>query len=115
MKQNRNVEITGEVKTLRYMRIQAGLSMRQAGRLLGITDTAISHLENGKMKLPLARIEQMVVAYGETMDNFFRTSRAKTLPCTTREECERLLRRIPIAKLRLAYEALKNLTILTPE
>ena len=48
----RKVEITNEVKALRYMRIQAGLSLRQAARLLSVTDTAISHMENGKMRLP---------------------------------------------------------------
>ncbi len=108
---NRTVEITTEVKTLRYLRIQAGLSLRQASRLLGITDTAISHIENGKMKLPSARIEQMVASYGATMSDFFRISKAKVMPVEYREECESLLRRVPNQELEAVFSFLKNIAV----
>ena len=107
----RTVEITAEVKTLRYLRIQAGLSLRQAGRLLGVTDTSISHIENGKMKLPYARIEQMVEAYGATMNDFFRLSRAKALPVDYREECESLLKRVPTRDLEAVVMFLKKMAV----
>ena len=56
----KSVPITQEVRVLRYMRIQAGLSLKTAARKIQMTDGAISHIENGKMHLPLERIEPMV-------------------------------------------------------
>jgi transcriptional regulator with XRE-family HTH domain len=91
--------------------MKAGLSLRQAGRLLGVTDTSISHMENGKMKLPYARIEQMVAAYGQTMNEFFRLSRAKVLPVNYREECESLLKRVPTQDLETVVSFLRKIAV----
>ena len=102
-------EITNEVRVLKYMRIQAGLSLRKAGLLLRITDGAIGHLENGRMLLPAGRIEQMVTAYGFTMNEFFTLSRSKKIPDNRREECLQVLKVIPNSKLEDAFTYLNSL------
>lgn len=55
---------------LRRMRESAELTMRQVGAMIGVSHVAISQFENGKLQLPAYRIEQLVTAYGLTMDDF---------------------------------------------
>ena len=105
----KSVPITQEVRVLRYMRIQAGLSLKAAARKLAMTDGAISHIENGKMHLPLERIEPMIVAYGHSMTDFLKLSRMKSLPAHRREECEKLLKTVSNARLDEVFVYLKSL------
>jgi transcriptional regulator with XRE-family HTH domain len=102
-------EITNEVKVLRYMRLQAGLSLKKAGRLIGVTDGAIGHLENGRMDLPLKRVEQMVQVYGFSMTDFLKMSRSKNIPVCRLTECQNLIKCLPNSSLELAYQYLKSL------
>src|SRR3989338_3183789 len=55
---------------LRRMRESAGLTMRQVGAVVGISHVAISQFENRKLDLPEYRIEQLVKAYGLTLEDF---------------------------------------------
>lgn len=55
---------------LRRMRESAELTMRQVGGMIGVSHVTISQFENGKLELPAYRIEQLVNAYGLTMDDF---------------------------------------------
>ena len=55
---------------LRRMRESAGLTMRQVGAVVGISHVAISQFENRKLDLPEYRIEQLVKAYGLTVEDF---------------------------------------------
>jgi len=109
MKKTRTVPVTDEVRVLKFMRIQASLSLKKAAKLLNMTDGAISHIENGKMSLPLERIDQMVTAYGFSMNDFFKLSRAKKLPNNRREECERLLKTAPLNRMDEVFQFLKSL------
>ncbi len=101
--------VSDEVRVLKYMRLEKGLSLRTAGRLLNITDGAISHIENGKMRLPAVRIEQMVEVYGFTMSEFLILSRTKKVPNNRLEECQRILTTIPKSRLTEVYEFLKSI------
>ncbi len=109
MSKERCVPVTDEVRVLKFMRIQAGLSLRKAVRHFGMTDGAISHIENGKMKLPVDRIEQMVSTYGFSMGEFLKLSRSKKLPNDRRQECERLLATVPNARLEEVFDYLKTI------
>jgi transcriptional regulator with XRE-family HTH domain len=59
---------------LRRMRESSELTMRQVGAMIGVSHVAISQFENRKLDLPDYRIEQMVKAYGFTMDEFNKLS-----------------------------------------
>lgn len=55
---------------LRRMRESSGLTMRQVAGIVGISHVAISQFENRKLDLPDYRIEQLVKAYGLTIEDF---------------------------------------------
>lgn len=68
-----NIKKEKQVFTLlRRMRESAELTMRQVGALIGVSHVTISQFENGKLELPDFRIEQMVSAYGLTMQDFYK-------------------------------------------
>lgn len=59
------VVISNEALVLRQMRHKAGLSMRKAGSLIGVSDSYISQIENGRMDVPTGvRLDQLLSAYG---------------------------------------------------
>ena len=55
---------------MRRMRESSELTMRQVAAMIGVSHVAISQFENQKLSLPDYRIEQLVKAYGYTMDEF---------------------------------------------
>lgn len=55
---------------LRRLREKAELTTRQAAGIIGVTHTTISQFENGKRDFAGYRIEELVKAYGYTMDQF---------------------------------------------
>jgi transcriptional regulator with XRE-family HTH domain len=60
-----NIRITNEARVLRQMRLAHGLTMRQAGSLVGRSDSYISQIENGRMDVPKGeRLERLLTAYG---------------------------------------------------
>lgn len=59
------IVMTNEARVLRELRMQTGLSMRQAGVILGCTDSYISHIENGRADVPTGvRLDRFLAAYG---------------------------------------------------
>ena len=50
--------ITPTSKILRYMRMSRRISMRAAGRKVGISDSSIAHYETGRMDVFPERIRQ---------------------------------------------------------
>ena len=65
--QKRNQSVANVLKRLRE---KAELTTRQAAGIVGVTHTTISQFENGKRDFTGYRIEQLVKAYGYTMDQF---------------------------------------------
>ena len=78
---------------LRRMRESSGLTMRQAGGVIGISHVAISQYENQKLDLPGYRIEQMVKAYGFTVEDFKRmTGRVPVI--SPKDDCHSMIDRL---------------------
>lgn len=109
-KKRRSYEITKAVKILRYMRLMGRTSMKEAGKRLGISDSAISHIENGKMELPQERIFQMVIAYGFTMCEFKELCLRSEIPVHRRDDCKRLLDALPDSKLEMVLPFLMQIS-----
>lgn len=65
--QKRQESVANVMKRLRE---KASLTTRQAAGIIGVTHTTISQYENGKREFTSLRIEQLVKAYGYTMDQF---------------------------------------------
>lgn len=70
MKRSAKEKNAQEYILLRRMRESAELTMRQVGGMIGVSHVTISQFENGKLELPRYRIEQLVTAYGLSMDDF---------------------------------------------
>ncbi len=100
--------ITIESKILRYMRHSKNLSVNDAGTLVGISGSAIAHIEHGRMDISRARVETLVKVYGYTMDDFLEFAEGKEIPINHRDECISILSEIDEVKLRAVYSMLSS-------
>lgn len=57
---------------LKVARRKAGLTQEDVAHLLGISDTRISRLENGKSNLTVHEIAALGVIYGKSFEGLFR-------------------------------------------
>ena len=97
---------------LRRMRESSELTMRQVGAMIGISHVAISQFENRKLDLPDYRIEQLVKAYGYTMDEFNKImGRAPVI--SLKDDCYAMIERLSDEQLS-SVRSILNL-ILRPE
>ncbi len=91
---------------LRRMRESSGLTMRQVGAMIGISHVAISQFENQKLNLPDYRIEQLVKAYGYTLDEFNKImGRAPVV--SPKDDCYAMIERLDDEQL-LAVRSILN-------
>jgi transcriptional regulator with XRE-family HTH domain len=100
--------ITHEAQVLRFMRHSRGLSFSEAGKLVGISDSAVAHIEHGRMDISRARLETMIRVYGYSMDEFLEYIEGKERPINHRDECIRLLGEIDDLKLRAVHSILTS-------
>jgi len=107
MKRSSIKRITRAAKILRYMRGSKGISMRRAGELCTLSNSAINHYEQGRMDISPKRVEQLVNAYGYTMENFRAFTEGKEIPVlSVKDECIALLAIIDDRKLKTVHAVL---------
>lgn len=94
---------------LRRMRESSELTMRQVGAMIGISHVAISQFENRKLDLPDYRIEQLVKAYGYTMDEFNKIM-GKAPVVSPKDDCFAMLEKLNDDQL-VAVRAILNLIL----
>lgn len=64
------------------------ISMREAGRRNGISDSSIAHYEQGRMDVSPDRVRQVVESYGYAMQDFNEYAGGKPLPTLSiKDEC----------------------------
>src|SRR4051812_11385694 len=90
---------------LRRMREAVGLTMRQAGALISVSHSTISQFENGKLRLPDFRIEQLVSAYGYTPDDFARIL-GRSAAIDHLMECRKLIEKMSQDQLSVLYKVM---------
>ena len=78
---------------LRRMREASGLTMRQAGALVGLSHVAISQFENNKLKLPDSRVESLVKAYGYSQEDLEKILGRKP-QLSPRDDCRAMVERL---------------------
>ena len=99
--------ITREAVVLRWMRRSRRISMRAAGALIGVTSSAISHYEQGRMNLPKARIPELLQRYGYTPAEYEEFVMGKSLPVLNlRDECEQIISRVESGKPKTLHAVL---------
>lgn len=60
-----DVKLTKEARTLKHLRRELGLSMRQVADKMGCSDSLLSQIENGRMSLPRGDfLDKLIKLYG---------------------------------------------------
>lgn len=101
--------MTLEARIIRYMRITRGISVREAGKRVNVSDSLICQFETGRADLNEMRIDQLVAAYGYPRAEFDDYRSGKPLPILSiKDECIRLLEQIDETKLKAVHAVLTN-------
>ena len=101
--------MTKEASVLKFMRESRNLSMRRAGDLLGVSDSTISHLENGRADLQPEIVTRLLQNYGYNYEQFISMSSGKIeLPQSLRRECLEIIKRIDEEKLKTVRTILQS-------
>lgn len=108
MKTVHQKRITQEAVILRHMRHVRKLSLNQAGRLVGITGSAVAHFEQGRTTVSRARIETFLEAYRFTRDEYLDYFKVEALPINLRDECLVIVRQLDEVKLQAVHAVLVN-------
>lgn len=102
-------KITLESRIIRFMRLSRGITVREAGRRINMSDSLVSHFETGRSDLSEARIQQLVSVYGFAMKDFDEYRNGKPLPALgLKEDCINLLECIDEPKLRAVHAMLTS-------
>lgn len=103
--------MTNEARVLRELRIQSGLSMRQAGDLLNRSDSYIAHLETGRMDIPNGeKLDRLLAIYGGIKQkSFFERVRKYAHHLTPKEELFELADRLPKEQIHALLAIAKSL------
>jgi transcriptional regulator with XRE-family HTH domain len=65
---------------LKKLRTEVGLSTTELGKLIGMSQSAISKLENGQRRIDLETLESICVALNKTFADFFDFESPNQLP-----------------------------------
>lgn len=110
-KRSSRVVLTNEGRVLRELRITRGFSMKKAGALIGLSDSYISHIENGRLDPPKGkRLEQILSAYGGiTVKSYYDRVRRFKRKTTPLEELNVLLKKLTDEKIRMLYHFARSI------
>lgn len=96
LRRSLRIIMTDEARVLRQMRIDKGLSMAKAGRLMGWSDSYISHIEHGRVDPPNGeRLDRMLKVYGDiTRKSYIEKIRRFKLNYTPAEDLAELVKKL---------------------
>lgn len=100
--------ITKEAQVLRVLRKIRGLSQYHASAVCGYSRPTIGHIENGRIELPLERIEHVVNSYAFNMKDFNFHKNSDVLITDVIEDCTKLIGKLDLAKLKMVKTILEN-------
>lgn len=83
--------------------------MRRAAVLVGVSDTFINHMENGRLNLNPEIIHKVILAYGYSYEEFMKYQDPNSeLPEALRYECLEIIKRLSLDKLRTVKAILQS-------
>ena len=101
--------ITKEGRILKFFRETRKLSMRQAARVIGVSEATINHSENGRKDLSPKLILQFLNGYGNSLEEFKALLHGNVeLPENTLTECIGILKRLEPTKLKTVRTILQS-------
>lgn len=101
--------LTHEARVLKIMRESRKLSMRRAAKKLNVSDTLISHAENGRLDLRPELIQKLISGYGYSYSEFLDFNSGKIeLPEALKSECIEIINRLSFEKLKTVKSILHS-------
>ena len=94
---------------VRNVRESSGMTMRQLGLRIGISHSAISQLEHGKLELPRSRVEQIITACGLSMADFEKLLGKGFVAPNYRDECISIIKILDTDSIMIFYQLLVKL------
>ena len=102
--------LTKEGAVLKYLRESRKLSVRKAAKIVGLSDTKISHSENGRCDLNPSIILKCINAYGYSYEDFKMMLEGEIeVPDHIRSECVDIINRLAEKKLKMVKAFLVTL------
>lgn len=101
--------MTKEAAVLKYLRESRKLSIRNAAKVVGLSDTKINHAENGRCDLNPHIILKLLNGYGHSYEEFMALVMGnKQMPSNTYAECVEILKRLNKEKLKTVKAILES-------
>jgi transcriptional regulator with XRE-family HTH domain len=102
--------ITMEGRTLRFLREQPGMSLREVAALTRYSDSLIHHLETGRMDIREHHLQKLLPTYRTTLETFrMFSSGSVPMPLNLRLECIEILKAMSVDQLRTVHPVLVSL------
>ena len=100
-----------EGKVLKALRQEYGLSMRKAGELVGVSDSTVAHIENGRMDPPTGkRLTRFLKIYGGIkQSSFYERVRRYEEKLSPRDELMELAKRASPSKIKVLLDVARGL------
>ncbi len=108
MKRSQQKRITKEAMVLRHMRQTRNLSLNDAGGLVGISGSAIAHIEQGRMDISHARLQTLLEAYRFTQEEYLEFFDGRPIPISLRDDCILILKQLDDSRLQAVHSVLIN-------
>ncbi len=109
-KRSQQKRITRSARVLRFLREQSGLSIRKAAVMAGLGDSALAHLEQGRIDISDHHLERLLPVYKSTRESYEVFASGKVqLPENLRFECIEILKLMSAEQIRTAYPVLASL------
>ena len=101
--------MTKEASVLKYLRESRKLSIRNAAKMIGVSDTKVNHIENGRCDLNPQIILKFLNGYGYSYEEFMELLNGKKkMPENTYSECIEILKRLDKEKLKTVKAILES-------
>ena len=102
--------ITKEVKTLTAMRRLKGFSQYQASFMCGYSESAIGHIENGRIELNKERITHILDCYGFSYKDYEKQLKSQRFTADIQDECICFIKKLSEDKLKTVQSLLLTLS-----
>lgn len=108
-KRSSKIILTNEARVLKALRLEHRLSMKEAGRRAGLSDSMIAHIETGRTNPPVGeRLERLLAVYGGIkLKSYWERVRRFQSQVTPKHEALELVERLNDHQLELILPLLK--------
>ena len=101
--------MTKEAAVLKHLRESRKLSVRNASKVIGVSEACVNHSENGRRDLKPDLILKFLNSYGFNYEEFLNlVNGLKPLPSNLYKECIEILKRLDKEKLKTVKAILES-------